>query len=274
MTRAQKSILIVFAIVDVIVVVALGLATFQALQEPELTPLPTLAAPPTATPPGIPTWTPTVTFTPLPTLPPRPTNTPQPIPTPFPTATPTPLPTPGPYPIQNPEFDLILPNRIPGWTWEAYVNYRPGQEYDPTNSFAEPMFTTADDPGRYISDSTLKIETIRWLKFRTWVYQVVTVTQGSTIYFKIKASAFSSIERITVQAGVDPNGNSNCQKAVWGQARAINQDDGIVTLVSPQVKVGDSGLVTLCFFAEPRYPDVNNAAFFDQAELIVAPPTP
>lgn len=273
MTRAQKLILIVFAVIDVVVVVALGLATVNSLRQPVLTPPPMLLAQATPTPHGIPTWTPTPTFTPQPTLLPRPTHTPAPTPTLFPTPTPTPLPTPGPYPIQNPEFDLILPNRIPGWMWDADINYRAGQDYDPTNSFAEPMFTAADDPARWINDSTLKIETMRWLKFRTWVYQVVTITQGSSLYFRIKADAFSSIERITVQAGVDPSGNNNCQKAVWGEAKAINQDDGIVTLTSPRVKAGAAGRVTLCFFAGPRYPSTNNAVFFDQAELIAAPPS-
>jgi hypothetical protein len=99
---------------------------------------------------------------------------------------------------------------------------------------------------------------------------------------------------------------------MWGEERRINQEDGIVTLRSPEVvlagipsdttdaaddetptptpgiedptpeepttsdptTVENPAPITLCFFAEPTYAHINNAAFFDQAELIVAPPSP
>ena len=41
------------------------------------------------------------------------------------------------------------------------------------------MFNDADDPLRQIDGSTLKVETVRWLKFRTWVHQTVSVTVGT-----------------------------------------------------------------------------------------------
>jgi hypothetical protein len=105
-----------------------------------------------------------------------------------------------------------------------------------------------------------------------------------------------------VKAGVDPTGAGHCHDAVWGPEVRINQDDGVVQLSSPQVTVrplpdateadeaeveveeednedmeereeeAPQGRVTLCFFAEPVYPHVNNAAFFDQAKLIVSHP--
>lgn len=270
MTKQQKLVLIVLAVLDVVVIAFLGSIVFRSMRGEPM--LPTQATPPpTRTP--IPTWTPTTTPTATPTLPPPPTRTPRPTRTPFPTATPTPYPTPGPVPIVNPDFDLLMPNRIPGWQWGAYVNYTPGDPYDPQNSYAEPMFTAADDPVRRIHGSTLKIETIRWLKFRAWVWQTVTVTEGSTVYFRIKADAFSSIDKLILKAGIDPQGNEGCDGARWTEVR-INQDDGIVTITSPRVIVGEEGRVTICFFAEPTYPDVNNAAFFDQAELIAYPPKP
>ena len=212
------------------------------------------------------------------------------------------MPTAGPVPLDNANFDYIMPNRIPGWEWYAYVNYQSG-ETDPQNSFAEPMFTAADDPARQISGSTLKMETIRWLKFRTWVYQTVTVTAGSSVQFSIKANAFSSTDRLMVKAGIDPTGQPHCDDVRWGETWQINQDDGIVTLTSPRVIVAAPadkstptptatpdpqeretpapepaeeteifGKVTICFYAEPTYPHVNNAAFFDQAQLIATPP--
>jgi len=206
----------------------------------------------------------------------------------------------GPIPLEGAEFDYVLPNRIPGWTWYAYVNYK-GGDFDPQNSFAEPVFTAADDPVRQIHGATLKVETIRWLKFRTWVYQTVTVTVGSTVQFSIKAQAFSSLDRLIVKAGIDPTGQPHCDNAKWGDPQQINQDSGIVTLVSPKVVVAAPpvtvtptatpdpreretpastaevptaplGRVTVCFYAEPTYPHINNAAFFDQAELIAIPP--
>jgi hypothetical protein len=186
-----------------------------------------------------------------------------------------------------------MPNRIPGWKWDAYVNYGPDSEYDSENSYAEPVFTTADDPQRQIDGGTLKVETLRWLKFRAWVHQTVTVTAGSRAYFQIKAQAYSSLDRLIVKVGIDPTGSEHCYDARWGEEMRVNQDNGTVRLSSPNVivepyqdpSVTDEteeenednkepalGRVTLCFYAEPTFPHINNAAFFDQAELVVAPP--
>lgn len=273
MSQNQKLIIGVLAILDVIVIGALAGVVITGMRQPMAAP--TLASTPTltVTPLDIPTWTPTVTSTPAPTLPPQPTRTPRPTRTPFPTSTSTPLPTPGPVELENPDFDRIAFNDIPGWQTDSFVNYESGGGYDPHNSYAEPTFTSADDPVRRINGSTLKIETIRWLKFRAFVYQQITVTTGSTAYFQIRANAFSSIDELILRAGVDPNGRDGCAGARWGEV-IIDQDDGIVTITSPRVIVGESGRATVCLYAEPRYPDVSNAAFFDQAELIVAPPRP
>ncbi len=272
MTRIQKIILIVLAVVDLVVIGVMAVLVFTSMQAlPNVTPLPLptteIAA---ATREVIPTWTPTATSTPAGTPLPLPTRTPRPTRTPFPTASPSPTATPAPVELENPEFDMLMTNRIPGWQWDAFINYRPGETYDPHNSYAEPMFMAADDPLRRISGSTLKIETIRWLKFRAWVYQPITVTPGSTVYFRVKANAFSSIDTLVLRAGVNPYGEG-CNRARWGEVD-INQDDGIVTITSPRVVVPEPGRITVCLFAEPNYPDVSNAAFFDQAELIVAPP--
>ncbi len=307
LSRTQKIILLALAILDFAVIAGLGMIVVSSMRAPLAVPPspPTATAAVTFTMP--PTWTPTPPPTTQPTLPPRPTNTPAPTGTPFPTptssptATPLPPPTPGPIALDGAEFDYVLPNRIPGWKWYAYVNYK-GSDYDPHTSFAEPVFTAADDPARYINGATLKVETIRWLKFRAWVHQTVTVTVGSTVQFSIKARAFSSLDRLIVKAGIDPTGQPHCDNVRWGDAQRINQDDGIVTLFSPKVVVAAPpkplpatatatpdpreqeapptpeaemallGHVTVCFYAEPAYPHINNAAFFDQAQLIVAPP--
>jgi hypothetical protein len=163
---------------------------------------------------------------------------------------------------------------VPGWRWDAYVNYKQGDELDPVNSYAEPFLTAADDPVRQIEENTLKIETARWLKFRAWVHQTITVSLGTTVtvHFEIQSNAFSSLDRLIVKAGIDETGPENCYHAKWGVEERINQDDGIITLTSPEVEVGDGARVTMCFFAEPTYPHVNNAAFFDEAILIAEPP--
>ncbi|MDF1514447.1 MAG: hypothetical protein P1S60_11615 [Anaerolineae bacterium] len=286
MTRIQKIIVIVLAVLDLIIIG--GLAGVIIISTQNLV-RPTAVIMVTASKSAViqPTWTPTLTPTAAPTLPPRHTNTPTPTPTLLPTYTPSPTATPSPpepVPLQGAEFDFLLPNRIPGWKWYAFVNYRSGDEYDPNSSFAEPVFSAADDPLRQISGTTLKVETVRWLKFRTWVHQSITVTAGSSVSFRIKAKAFSSLDSLIVKAGIDPQGADNCNGVRWGQEMHINQDSGVVTLTAPRIIVpiteqededapaAQLSRITVCFYAEPKHPHVNNAAFFDQAELIVTPP--
>jgi len=301
LTRTQKIILLVLAVADVVVIggmAAVILSSMRAAAQPA----PTATADVVNTPIVVATWTPTPTLTPRPTMPARLTNTPTATATPHPTMTPTATATATPIPqatirvtLEGANFDYLLPNRIPGWTWDAYVNYKPGDPYDPETSYAEPVFTAADDPARQIDGTTLKVETMRWLRFRAWVHQTVTVTAGSAVSFQIRAKAFSSLDSLIVKAGIDPRGAGNCHGALWGQELRINQDSGIVTLTSPRViaaaipptpeaedQEGSDeepaenqpalGRVTVCFSAEPSYPHINNAAFFDQASLTVAPP--
>jgi hypothetical protein len=316
LTSTQKLILIVFAVIDVVVIAVMGGVVIASSRTP-MQMAPTAAAPvlPSATLPA--TWTPTPTTTPMATLPSRVTNTPPATLTPYPTHTPVPPtitptvtiapipPTPIPVRLEGPDFDYLMPNRIPGWKWDAYVNYRPGDAFDPETSYAEPFFEAADDERRQINGSTLKVETIRWLKFRAWIHQTVTVTAGSQVQFQIQAKAYSSIDSLIVKAGIDASGAGNCFNAVWGAEHRINQDSGTVQLTSPFVTVPPSvdanpsvpptppadadegdpdseelipepeiqlGRVTVCFFAEPAYPHVSNAAFFDMARITVRPP--
>ncbi len=309
MTKKQKMILVVLGIMDILVIGGLIASAAFLLGGQEQPVAVTFTPQEVARTTGVPTWTPSPTWTPRPTIPPRPTNTPEPTRTPFPTLTPTPTPVPRPIELINPSFDLLMLNRIPGWDWDAYVNYKPGQELDPNDSYAEPFFTSADDPMREIAGTTLKIETMRWLKFRAWVHQTITVTAGSTVYFEIKANAFSSLDSIAIKAGIDPTGAGNCYGAEWGETKRINQESGTVTITSPRVRVPvyinmleltptptptpeeenddltptatvyegrqrseppeeELGRVTVCFYAEPTYAHVNNAAFFDEARIV------
>ncbi len=303
LSRMQKTILLVLAVLDLVVIGGLATIVIRSTRQPaQMLPATATSAPPTQMLAA--TWTPAPTATPRPTLPARLTNTPTATASPFPTLTPSPTSTPRPSPtpmsvsLAGADFDFILPNRIPGWQWDAYVNYKGGDEYNSENSYAEPMFSAADDPLRQIDGSTLKVETMRWLRFRTWVHQTVTVTAGSRVSFRIRAKAFSSLDSLIVKAGIDATGAEDCYNARWGDELRINQDSGIVTLSSPSLVVPAIsgppeeeveeeldleeeeaeveevllGRVTVCFYAEPAYPHVNNAAFFDMAELIVTPP--
>lgn len=292
LSKTQKATLLVLALLDVAVIggmIAIAITSMRTPAQAPPAPTATITTDVLAA-----TWTPTPTLTPRPTLLARLTNTATPTTTPMPTptatSTPTPLP-PAEVKLNGADFDAIMPNRIPGWKWDAYVNYGPDSEYDSETSYAEPLFAIADDPQRHIDGATLKVETIRWLKFRAWVHQTVTVTAGSRAFFQIKAKAYSSLDGLIVKAGVDPTGAENCYNARWGREQLINQDSGTVKLSSQNVIVGPyqdpaatdetdeekqeeaaPGRVTLCFYAEPTFPHINNAAFFDQAELVVTPP--
>lgn len=303
LTRFQKTILVILGILDILVIGGMAIVVFTTMR----TPASTLPVSPTATP--VPTrevkakWTVTPSPTLRATIPPQPSRTATPTMTPFPTITPSPVPptaTPTPVPpivLNNGGFDMLMPNRIPGWTWDAYVNYKQGDATNSESSYAEPFFMAADDPGRQIEGSTLKIETIRWLKYRAWVHQTITITAGIDVFFQVQTNAFSSLDRVIVKAGIDPTGAGNCYDALWGVEQRINQDDGIMTLTSPVVRIAPAetdpvtptaeldhgeeeppateeykvqyGRVTVCIYAEPSYPHINNAAFFDEAEIVI-----
>lgn len=218
-----------------------------------------------------PTWTPTPSRTPAPTDTRAPTWTPGATRTPvdFPTVTPCPTDTPEPTTLQNGSFDGILYDRVPGWQVEATVNWEPGMEFDPGSSFGQPRFSPADDPQRVINGTTLQIDTHQWVKFQLTLYQVVDVAPGSTAQFQVSARGYSASGGIQVRAGIDAGGREACLAGRWGDLQVIDDRSGVVVLRSPPVVVGEEGRVTVCFFAEPQFSAVSNAAFFDDALLTV-----
>jgi hypothetical protein len=184
-------------------------------------------------------------------------------------------PTPAPAPLENPTFDDVLVDIVPGWKTGAVVNWEPGQDFDTVNSFAAPRFHKADDPRQWINGPTLQIDTVDWVKLKAWVYQTVIVTPGSTVQFQVNAMGFvyDTTGGYILKAGVDPSGADSCGSARWGTARIANQDDGVILLTSPSVTAGEGGKVTVCMYAETQFAQVYHAAFFDDAELLVTPPT-
>jgi hypothetical protein len=284
MSRNQKLIVIGMAVLTVVVLLVLmgiaisttvsllsGSAPAGAVLTPTQTPTPS------NTP--IPTWTPKPTATPGPTRTPRPTGTPTltptETPTPGPTWTPaaTITPTPTPKSLENPTFDDIGIDEIPGWQTGAFVNWSPGEEFNPATSFAAPRFHKADSPDQRISGSTLQIDTIDWVKLRAWVFQQVDVGAKSRVVFQVSTAAILHDDAggYFVKIGVDPDGGEGCDAAKWSSDRHVNQRDGVVILTSPEVIAGDGGRVTVCMFAETQYAQVWHAVFFDDAELTVLP---
>jgi hypothetical protein len=264
------------ALADVIVLGAMAFVVIRSMtySQPVSAPVPTPVASPQPTATSPPTWTPTLSPTPQPTRTPRPSSTPSETPTPWPTLTPTLPPTPAPVLLENPTFDGVLENLVPGWRTGAFVNWAPGDEFDPVTSYAAPRFHQADDPRQWINGPTLQIDTVPWVKLRAWVFQTVEVEPGSRVQFQVRAVGFVAdmAGGYILKAGVDPDGGEGCEAARWGAERIVNQDDGIVGLVSPEVVVSQAGRVTVCIFAETQFAQVYHAAFFDDVALTALPP--
>lgn len=197
--------------------------------------------------------------------------TPVTAPTPMPTMAPTPsLPENTLLDLQNPGFESVQENVIPGWRWWAADNY-PGEEYDAQNSFDTPFFSQTENPALVIDGATLQIEATAFLNFKVHVFQTASAPPAVTVRFQASAKAYSGGGGIKLAAGVDPNGGPDCRQARWGDTLTIDQSNGTVQLVAPSVVVGRAGQVTICLRAENVLPTRSNAAFFDNAALIANP---
>lgn len=289
MTKGQQLVLFVLFLV-LIGMIAIGVMLISQDRAASPEPVLTVASLPSATPTTRPTDTPT--HVPVPTWTVGPTNTPYPTITPRPTGTNTPLPeatstfaptyTPRPTEhvtaslpltenvgLQNPGFEGVSSDLIPGWSWWAEDNFTPGGEYNPDSSFETPLFKLADDPARRISGPTLQIDAVQHLKFKVHVFQTVPVSPTTRVEFQASAGAFAEIGVIWVNAGIDPEGGPDCTNAEWSEPVALEQTQGVRTVAAPWVKAGSAGRVTVCLYAETLYAAISNAAFFDDAELIL-----
>jgi len=273
-SRTKWLIVAALALADAIVLGAMAVVVIRSLTRPLSVPVPPPAASPLPTATSPPTWTPTLSPTPQPTHTPRQLGTPTETPTPWPTATPTLPPTPAPVLLNNPTFEGILENSVPGWQTGAFVNWAVGDDFDAATSYATPRFHQADDPRQWINGPTVQIDTVPWVKLRAWVFQTVVAKPGSRVQFQVRAMGFvkETAGGYVLKAGVDPNGGEGCGAAHWGTERIVNQGDGVVELASPEVVVGQVGRVTVCMFAETQFAQVYHAAFFDDAALTVRPP--
>lgn len=194
--------------------------------------------------------------------------TPTAIPTKSGGETPTPLRPNTLLSLQNPDFERVGEYGIPGWTLSPEDNYN-GEDYDPNTSFDTPFLKQADN--RAINGPTLQMDGTTNVKFKVHVFQVVVVPPSTMVHFQASAGAFSDDGDIKLAAGVDPDGDKNCSRAHWGDPWMINQEDGVVQVVSPDVVVGPAGRVTICLYAESLSPASHHAAYFDSAMLIGNP---
>jgi hypothetical protein len=294
MTKAQQIILLVIVILLIGVV---GLLAFTLINpEDAASTVPTLAVLPTSTvqPPGRtptaftvpPTWTLEPTRTSPATNTPRFTGTATPLPSITPTFAPTftpratelvtatALPPTTTVGLQNPGFEGVSADSIPGWSWWAADNYTPGGDYSPDTSYDTPLLKEADDPVRIIDGPTLQIDATQHVKFKVFVYQTADVPPSASVGFEASASAFSDSGPVQVSAGIDPAGGVDCSNAVWSDTLFLDQGQPVQSVVAPEVVAGANGRVTVCLFSEPLYAAVSNSAFFDDAAMTVIPPRP
>ena len=205
-----------------------------------------------------------------PTLLPTVTAPPTPIRTPTPTATPS-LPTPNTVvSLQNPGFEGIHDNLIPGWHWWAEDNFLDKKcRSDPC--FDTPSFSQTNDPARMIDGATLQIEATAFVGLKVYVLQTVSVSPTVPVRFEAWAKAYSDLGGIQLAAGIEPSGSTDCSQAQWGDTLLVDQSQDPVRLVAPTVAVGQAGRVTVCLYAASVYPAHNNAAYFGDASLIANP---
>jgi len=189
---------------------------------------------------------------------------------PTPTATPS---LPGPNTavrLQNPGFERVHDNLIPGWLWWAEDNFIDKKcSYDPC--FDTPSFSQTNDPARVIDGPTLQVEATAFVGLKVYILQTASVSPTVPVRFQASAKAYSDLGGVRLAVGIEPNGSPDCSQARWGGTLLVDQSHGAVRLVTPTVVVGQAGRVTVCLGAESVYPARSNAAFFDNAILIANP---
>jgi len=190
--------------------------------------------------------------------------------TPTPAATPS---LPGPNTavrLQNPSFERVHDNLIPGWLWWAEDNFIDKKcSFDPC--FDTPSFSQTNDLARVIDGPTLQVEATAFVGLKVYILQTASVSPTVPVRFQASAKAYSDLGGVRLAVGIEPNGGPDCSQARWGDTLLVDQSHGTVRLVTPTVVVGQAGRVTVCLCAESVYPARSNAAFFDNAILIANP---
>jgi hypothetical protein len=154
---------------------------------------------------------------------------------------------------------------------------------DLDKSFETPYFGPSepnwDKSG--IEGSAGMVSGAKWWKFRAGFYQSVDVPAGSRVRFSVWANGLCEADDgskcpVLLRAGINPNGGTTWDSSniLWVEAQVGNTK--YVQLSTQEVTVGPNGRVTVFTWGEPQSPVIYNAAYFDDASLIVtaaAPPT-
>jgi hypothetical protein len=186
--------------------------------------------------------------------------------------------------LQNPNFEQGLEG-WQGWYYENIVMPPKGKEPNLQLSFYPPDFITSEPKWDKSGDKegervAAAVSGLHYTKFRAGLYQTVDVPSGSRVRFSVWVNGFCEDDKKTrcpviLRAGIDPTGGTDWQSSnvQWVVTQSGNQQYELLT--PPEVQVGRNGRVTVFAWGEPRYPVLYNAAYFDEASLVVTvPPTP
>jgi hypothetical protein len=188
--------------------------------------------------------------------------------------------------LQNANFEGGT-NGWNSWYFETEV-YKEGvkpKEIDPQLSYFAPTFMPSESKwNRGEGGSAGAISGQQYKKFRAGFYQTVNVPAGSRVRFSIWANGYcrhvdGTNCPVIAKAGIEPNGDTNWQSGgiQWAETQVTsNEPRGYAQLATAEVTVGATGRVTVFAWGEPAYPVLYNAAYFDDASLVVtaAGPTP
>lgn len=184
--------------------------------------------------------------------------------------------------LQNPRFQ----GGTQEWSTWAY-SYKVMQENkkdpDLNKSFETPYFGVSeprwDKESSGMEGGAGMASGAKWWKFRAGFYQSVDVPAGSRVRFSIWVNGYcrdDSDQRcpVLLRAGINPNGGTSWDSAniQWVDAQISNEK--YAQLTTPEVTVGDKSRVTVFTWGEPLYPVIYNAAYFDDASLVVTAAAP
>ena len=182
--------------------------------------------------------------------------------------------------LEDPSFEQAASG---DWKWQWWkveqIVYLPGnsKEIDLNNSFFSPSFMPSaakwDQESGGTSGVAGELSGQQGRKFRAGFYQTVTLTAGSRVRFSVYANGFCVDNLgnkclVTVRAGIDPEGGTNAT-ACSVQWVTAETEEAYVALTMPEVTVGSAGQVTVFTWGEPLHPYLYNAAYFDEASLVV-----
>ncbi len=168
----------------------------------------------------------------------------------------------GTIALKNAGFEEGTTN---GWGW-WHVPETIGPDIN--QSWYNPFFVPNRDPKRVHSGAQALEMNNEYRKWRGGVYQTVDAAPGTRLVFKVWVMGYTkSGQLMLARAGIDPNGSTNPDNAVWSGTTSVGET--YVQLSSPEVTVGPGGKATVFTWAEPPYPDTKTAIFFDDATVTV-----